>query len=266
MDETETWFITTILPWICLIAASLLILGPIALTVAAALWEKRIVWYFVPVNEQQAAKPGAFDPANPYASSAVPQPSIPPPSVDAAQANSAAQNLGFEFLGTFRDAKGASYKVRYDFWVSPERDVLVNVGCGTVFGIPVDARWLYTRLQDGRLVVSVTDQAASEYDFTGQRIEALVSAFSFQQLLQMHRQRVAKQHSPPVPFGPDPLKDYQKYVTERIESLVRSGYASYRDIEQNAWSYSFLGALLFGPLAHAQAFRRQIVSDATLGR
>ncbi len=262
----EIWFVKTILPWICIIALPLLILGPILLTVAAALWEKRVVWYFVPVDEQQAAKPGGFDPTNPYAASAAAQPSVPPPSVDAAQANSAAQNLGFAFLGTFRDAKGASYKVRYDFWISPERDVLVNVGCGTIFGMAVDARWLYTRLQDGRLVVTVTDQAASEYDFSGQRIEALVSTISFQQLLQMHRQRVTRQHSPPATFGPDPLKDYQKCVTDRVESLVRSGYAKYLDIEQNGWSYSLLGALFFGPLANGQALRRQIVSDTALGR
>jgi hypothetical protein len=82
----------------------------------------------------------------------------------------------------------------------------------------------------------------------------------------MHRQRVAKQHSPAVPFGPDPLKEYQQTVTERVESLVRSGYAKYLDLEQNAWSYSFLGALLFGPLANGQALRRQIISDAALGR
>jgi hypothetical protein len=196
----------------------------------------------------------------------VPLTPVAPPSVESSSASAAARDLGFKFLGTHRDAKGERYRVRYDFWIAPERDVLVNAGCGTIMGIAVDARWLYTRLQDGRLVVTVTDQSASEYDLSGQRIEAVVSAVTFEQLLAAHRLRVSRQFSPVLPYGPDPLKDHRTNVTQRVESLVRSGYAKHLDPGQEKWSYTLLGALLFSPLANGQALRRSIVSDASLNR
>jgi hypothetical protein len=156
--------------------------------------------------------------------------------------------------------------VRYDFWISPERDVLVNVGCGTVIGIAVDARWLYTRLQDGRLVLTLTDQSASEYDLSGQRIEALVTTMTFDQLLAAHRERVRGQFSPAVPYGPDPLKDHRDSVIQRVESLTRSGYAKHLDASQETWAYTLWGALLLAPLANGQALRRNLISDSSLQR
>ena len=250
---------------LCLLAIPLFFVGLVLLTVAVAMWEKRVVWYFIPVNESQPGQSAPLDPHNPYAAGAAPL-QVPPPSVDASQANAAMRQQQFAFLGTCGDAKGAKYHVRYDFWVSPQRDVLVNVGCGTIMGMNVDARWLYTRLQDGRTIVTVSDQSASEYDLTGQRVEALVSAMTFAQLLEAHRKRVKAQFSPLLPFGPDPLKDLRTEVARRVESLVGSGYARYLDPAQTTWSYTLLGALLFAPLANGQALRRQLASDTALGR
>src|SRR5262245_61539442 len=250
---------------LCLLAIPAFFIGLVLLTVVVAMWEKRVVWYFLPVD-RTTGKPTPLDPHNPYAASGIPLPQVPPPSVDASQANSAMQTMGFTFLGTHGDAKGAKYHVRYDFWVSPERDVLVNVGCGTIIGINVDARWLYTRLQDGRTIVTVSDQSASEYDLTGQRVEALINAISFQQLLTAHRKRVKAQFSLPRPYGPDPLKDLQAEIKQRVDTLVSSGYAKHLDPRLETWSYTFFGALLFAPLANGQALRRQIASDESLGR
>ncbi|HZN35476.1 MAG TPA: hypothetical protein VFB80_16725 [Pirellulaceae bacterium] len=246
---------------LCLLAIPAFFIGLVLLTVAVAMWERRVVWYFVPVDTA-TGRPAALDPNNPYAASGVPLPQVPPPSVDASQANAAMKTMGFEFLGTCGDAKGAKYHVRYDFWVAPERDVLVNVGCGKVIGIDVDARWLYTRLQDGRTIVTVSDQSASEYDLTGQRVEALVSAISFQQLLSAHRKRIKAQFSLPLSFGPDPLKDLRTEIKQRVDTLVASGYAKHLDPQQATWSYTLLGALLFAPMANGQALRRQLIPDS----
>src|SRR5262245_29783949 len=218
---------TTVLIWICVLVIPVLFVGLILLTAALAMWEARVVWYFVPVEESQR-KPAAFDRSNPY-SVPTPQTPVPPPSVESSSASAAARDMGFKFLGTHRDAKGERYRVRYDFWIAPERDVLVNVACGTIMGMAVDARWLYTRLQDGRLVFTVTDQSGSEYDLSGQRIEAVVSTVTFEQLLAAHQLCVSRQFSPVMPYGPDPLKDHRTSVTDRVDSLVRSGYAKHLD-------------------------------------
>jgi hypothetical protein len=256
----------TILIWLCVLAIPVFFLGLVLLTVAVAMWEKRVVWYFLPVDQAPVARPHGLDPGNPYAASQVGAPQVPPPSVDASQANASMKMLGFEFLGTFGDAKGAKYHVRYDFWISPERDVLVNVGCGTVIGINVDARWLYTRLKDGRTIVTVSDQAASEYDLTGQRVEAVISTINFQQLLDYHRRRVKAALSPPLPYGQEPLAEMKAEIAQRVSSLVGSGYAKYLDPKQETWSYTLLGSLLFAPLANGQALRRGMVSDESLSR
>src|SRR5262245_40569527 len=113
--------LTTVLIWICGLVIPILFLGLILLTAALAMWEQRVVWYFVPVEESQR-KPATLDRSTPY--SATPLPPVPPPSVESSSASAAARDLGFRFLGTHRDAKGERYRVRYDFWIAPERDVL----------------------------------------------------------------------------------------------------------------------------------------------
>jgi len=256
----------TVLIWLCVLTIPVLFVWLVVVTAALAMWEQRVVWYFIPVEDSHR-KHAPLDRAHPH-SAAAPQTPLPPPSVESSSASAAARDLGFKFLGTHRDAKGERYRVRYDFWIAPERDVLVSVGCGTIMGmgITVDARWLYTRLQDGRLVITVSDQSGSEYDLSGQRIEAVVSAVTFEQLLAAHRLRVSRQSSPVLSYGPDPLKDHRASVTQRVELLVRSGYAKHLDAGQDKWSYTLLGALLFSPLANGQALRRSIVSDTSLNR
>src|SRR5262245_21057164 len=93
--------------WICVLAIPVLALAMVLLTVAVSIGERRVVWYFAPVDESPHAPP-PLDPANPYAATQTAQPQVPPPTVASATASAAAKALGFERLGTFRDAKGAN--------------------------------------------------------------------------------------------------------------------------------------------------------------
>ena len=56
----EGW--SVILIWVCVLAIPAFACGLLLLTAAAAMWERRVVWYFVPVNDV-AARPMAFDAA-----------------------------------------------------------------------------------------------------------------------------------------------------------------------------------------------------------
>jgi hypothetical protein len=100
--------------WIPIVAVPLVFALPIVLTVAAALFEKRIVWYFEPaqVTVSQATSP-LFNPMNPYAvGGQTPSADVPPPDVQAAAAIASAKEHGFQPLGVFRDAKGRSTACR----------------------------------------------------------------------------------------------------------------------------------------------------------
>jgi hypothetical protein len=69
-----------------------------------------------------------------------------------------------------------------------------------------------------------------------------------------------------VPYGPDPLNEHRAGVSQRVESLTRSGYAKYLDVGREKWAYTLLGAMWLAPLANGQALRRNLVSDSSLQR
>src|SRR6188472_877612 len=124
--------------WWLLIPLGILALmfGFFVLVVGAALWEKRhVVVYSVPEPGQEL-----------------------PPTNYAQQANSIAAQLGFQHYGTFHHGKGGIYRVRYDFWLSPDRLIIMLVGGGKIAAMPADAVWLATSLSDGRYMVSTDFQ------------------------------------------------------------------------------------------------------------
>src|SRR4051812_32381117 len=78
------------------------------LVVVASMWEKRqIVAYVVPEPGQEL-----------------------PPTDYARNANAVTSQSGWQHYGVFHDGKSALYRVRYDFWLSPDRSTLAVVGGG----------------------------------------------------------------------------------------------------------------------------------------
>src|SRR4051794_9332489 len=95
-------------PWSLLALLVLgLMAGSLSLTVLACLWEKRLVWPYVPAEEPEAPGPSDLGAdTNPYAvGRAVAERDVLTPTDYAARAIEAAELLGFEPLGVFRDGK-----------------------------------------------------------------------------------------------------------------------------------------------------------------
>lgn len=220
--------------------------GFIVLIALAAAFERRQVWYFVPEDR-------------------APQDKLPPANAYAQRAAGRAHDLGFRSLGVFADGKGKLYRVRYEFYRSPEGDTLAQVGTGSMASIPVEGTWLFTVLADGRCLVTLDSAAGSEIDFTGIIEEALVEDIGFEGLLRQHQARVGAAGVPVVAWtAEDPLADFHAFRTRRIERLVALGCAAlYRD-DPNAWHYTARGSVALALRQYFKGVRRQVVTDTQI--
>ena len=176
---------------------ALVFVGLITLTAAA---EKRLVWPYVPAAW---AVPGSIPGLNAYAQ----------------VAGSAATEMGFVWTGAFGDGKGKLYKLRYNFLLSPERDVFALAGNGSTASVPAQSTWLYTLLKDSRAVATVDSQSAVETDLTGLTSSALAAGVGFFALVAAHRRRTAS--CAVRPFAADPLGELRAFRQSRT-GWVRS--------------------------------------------
>lgn len=230
-----------------LIFIGIAVVSLVGITLTASL-ERRLAWPYVPVAE-------------------MPPDRLPPPNSYAGWASAAAAEAGFSWRGAFADGKGKLYRLRYDFFRSPDGDVLALVGAGTMASIPVQTTWLYSRLAGGRCLVTFDSQTGAETDLAGLTDGALVERLGFAGQLAAHRARVGAASQPCEPFdAADPLADLRIFRQARVERLALLGYASFLDAGKNgegknAWRYTPKGA---GTLAVRQYFtglRRAFVPD-----
>jgi hypothetical protein len=198
-----------------------LIVGFFVLVVAAALWETRlIVAYAIP-------EPGQELPTTPYSQ----------------QANAIAQQLGFAHYGTFHHGKGGIYRVRYDFWISPDRLTLMLVGGGKIAALPADAVWLSTPLSDGRYLV--TTDWSGDPDLSGLIDQEIQTDVGLVFIADRHRHRVQRSTIAAVPFAEEPLGQYLQMRKRQIERMVERGDARWLDSQESAWKHTLKGALRF---------------------
>jgi hypothetical protein len=233
-------------------------------TVLVCFWEKRLVWPYAYAEEAEslpADRPLAAE--NPYASPQTVEGSGSVAATDyALLAKRAAVGLGFESLGVFRDAKGRMYRVRYDFVLSPERDVLAVIGGGVIGVLRVRGTWLYTRLADGRCLLTIDRQSASEIDLAALTDEALVRWVGFGGLLDRHRRRVAAAPVAAVPYSKeDPLGDLRAFRIQWVGRLETLGFVKFLEPTRTTWRYTVKGALAWTIRAYLRGIRRVFVAD-----
>ncbi len=203
------------------------------ITLVAAL-EKRMLWPYV---SPDSLAPEFFPPPNSYAHTVA----------------AAAGEAGFTWMGAYAHGAGKLYKVRYDFYLAPERDVLAVVGTGTMASIAVQSTSLTTLLEEGRSLVTVDHQNVAETDLAGMAQDALVAGLGFAGQLAAHRKRLAAVASAAILMdGPDPLAALRAFRQRRVDRLVTLGYAGYLDTDRAWWRYSPKGAAL---LAFRQYFK-----------
>lgn len=188
---------------------------------AARVWEKRLMWPFEESGE------------------------VPPPTSRMTSTIAAASALGFRLISVGQDAKGALYRVRYEFWLPPERDVLLLIGGGRVARLQVDGNWLFTRLADGKCLVTVDDLRASERDLSGLADEAIHPGVPLRVLLERHRGRMAASMAPPLPYSEhDAMAEHREFQERKVATLVQQGYATMVDPFRGAWRFTVRGAFL----------------------
>jgi len=220
----------------------IMVISLVGITLVSAL-EKRLVWPYIPASD-------------------IPPEGCPPPTPYALEAAAAATTAGFTWLGTFADGKGKLYRLRYDFFQSPEGDVLALVGTGTVASVPVQTTWLYTLFAGGRCLVTVDHQSGGETDLAGLAEESLIADRGFMGQVAAHQARIQAGSQTVMRFAEaDPLAALRAYRQGRIERLVALGYAAFLDSEHKAWRYSPKGAATLAFRQYFTGLRRMVVPD-----
>ena len=197
--------------------------------------ERRLVMPYRPVGPDQAL------PETPYV----------------AATNRLAASMEFAHLGTHHDAKGRIYKVRYDLWASPEFDQIAVVGGGTISGLPLEATWLYSRLADGRAVVTTDALSGVELITSGMAEGGLCTNADLFELAAFHRRIVAETATDAVPFDPDdPVGDLVALRQGLVDMMVEDGDAAYLEEGRDAWHYTLRGALRRASRGQRRAFQQ----------
>ena len=212
----------------------------VVITLTAAV-EKRLVWPYVP-------------------EALAPLESLPPLNAYAHVAGSAATEMGFHWIGAFGDGKGKLYKLRYNFFLSPERDILALVGNGTMASVPTQSTWLYSLREDGRAVATVDSQSAVETDLTGLTNSALAAGVGFYALVMAHRRRTASCAVQPFSLT-DPLGELRAFRQSRTERLCVLGEASFLDATRTGWRYTAKGAARLAVRQYFMGLRRSFLPD-----
>jgi hypothetical protein len=126
----------------------------------------------------------------------------------------------------------------------------------------VRGTWLHTLLADGRCLVTVDRQVASDTDLAGLADEALVRWARFGRMLDRHRRRVAAAPVAPVPYSKeDPLGDLKAFCIQRVGRMEELGFVKFLDPTRTAWRYTLKGALIWTTRVYLRAFRRVVIAD-----
>jgi hypothetical protein len=225
----------------------------------AALFEKRMVWPYQRASEFKNAPPPATrgSTSNPYA---------PPSKQDhvaiTSYANATCRKLeaqGFSYQDVYYDRRRGIYKLRFDFWLSPDRFVLAMVGGGTLAGIPLSGTCLFTRLADGHCLLTIDEPKSQDSDPSGLTIQKIVTHADLSELIAQHRERVSESESPGLPYSARAaLEEHRAFRTRRVDVLIDSGLARYVDAERNAWKYTLKGAWTAVSSMYVRELKRQL--------
>lgn len=249
---------------VCLILLVLLFGLPLFACIVSAviaMLERRPVWPFaVPEEIAEPIADSPMDDDNPYAAPHTNDPN-PPLTEYVAEKNHFAETLGLSQLGEFRDGRGKHHRIRYDFWLSPERDILAVIGGGKLGPLSLRGMALFTHLHNGRALATV-NSPAFEVDLSGMEDQAYVGRAELDKLLHFHRRRLSVVSDSCTPFSEeDPLGDFREFGCRQIEQLVEYSYARYLDPEKTAWRYTLLGAINLAFWSYFVTFRRTFLPD-----
>jgi hypothetical protein len=137
--------------------------------------------------------------------------------------------------------KHTRFNVLVLFWFSPDRDYLVSCGQGKIAGNPIKQTWIYSRLQNGDVLV--TSDGFDEGDPSGMCVTKRIIKARLAKLIAAHQKRLDAQVGPIQPFddmtGDEAVQNIQR---DRAERLIEMGRAKWIDFEDTVWRYTISGA------------------------
>lgn len=155
-----------------------------------------------------------------------------------------AQDYGFVFLQRGYDNKGKSYRLVYDFLISQDGYTLTLLGAGTLYNIPLEGIWLFSKTVQGRAIVTITNQSADEYDLSGLTKNNLILTNDFQKA---YRDHIVKFNASEWAFerftAGRELEDLLRLRYQRLEYMEQRGWIRFLDLEKDRWKYTVLGGL-----------------------
>jgi hypothetical protein len=238
---------------------------PMLFPFVIALWEKRMVWPYMPIEPPESSDNDPhFIENNPYASPQVnKEKDVPQHNWYSLRAIETAQSFGFEIKDVLRDGKGKLYRVRYNFLRSPDRNSLVLIGNGTIAGIPVVGTHFFTFLTDNRCLVTIDNPASSLWDFTGLIDERCLPNCDCKKLHDFHQNRVRSSLIQSVQLPDDnPVNVLREFRIQWVDLMESRGWVRFLDPQRNVWRYNIKGAFIFSVRGLLRGFRRFIWRDS----
>lgn len=147
----------------------------------------------------------------------------------------------FDFSGSYVPDKGLWRNLVVRLWISSDTHTLAFIGSGTMLRIPYYRTSLYSRLQSGQRIT--TGDNFDEGDLLEIRGMRVFPGIDFDGLYTEHQARL-KGHGDRLDAfdSARALETIEAMEKERVLRLVEKGFARFRDLRQNAWSYTFKGA------------------------
>lgn len=149
-----------------------------------------------------------------------------------------AEALSFQQVAVLRLVKAR--EVRTEIWLSPERDVVLNVVSGVMMKMRIETCQLYSLLPGDRALMTTNAVKSLERDISDSLDEKLLVGVNLGNLLVVHRERFWRRDRRVVPFAENPLDDMRRLYRARVRRLIETGLAR---LSGDNWRYTLKGAI-----------------------
>lgn len=194
-------------------------IGIFLLAYPSSVLERQYIQYLEPVNRERAQEVPEF----------------------LEERREIAMAMGFEYINTYRSTVGRARDLVIDLWLSRDGMTVGMVGECHIWRIPYARTAFYSAFDDGTRLT--TQDNFDEGDPLRIRGTEVFYEDGFAQLFRKHEQRIEDHADTPITFsGAKALVSIEDLERTRVDQLVERGWARYRDMEHNAWSYTLSGA------------------------
>jgi hypothetical protein len=168
--------------------------------------------------------------------------------------NDAARRMGFAAAGVFVQARNSKlYQARLALWVSPHREILLQVGGGTTARVPIRRTIMTSVVEPNRIIQTQDDFGMA--DLSGLTDRKIVLNADLDELLACHRARLISCGGSKRGFSAAAALAERRSIHEmKAQQVVRLGLGRFLNQEQTVWRHTLKGAWL----QYFEGFRSQL--------